>query len=69
MPHGWPYIASMANTKPKQFTSNFTMRVDDDFLRDVDDLRVAHTRPIVSRADYLRHLVAEAKRKLEGKRK
>ena len=37
------------------------------FLADLDDLRVAE-RPVLSRAEYLRKLVTEAKKR-EGKRK
>lgn len=50
----------MANSKPKMLGTNFTMRADEAFLADIDDLR-ASERPLLSRSDYLRKLVADAK--------
>lgn len=58
----------MANTSPLKYKSAFTMRVDEDFLLDLDNLRAAE-RPILSRADYLRKLVADAKKGRGGRRK
>jgi hypothetical protein len=44
------------------------MRVDEDFLSALDDLRAAE-RPLLARADYVRKLVADtlAARKKKGK--
>ena len=48
----------------------FHMRADEAFLKDLDDLR-AQERPLLSRADYVRKLVADAKMRglVKGKRK
>ena len=50
----------MANVKPLTHDKTFNMRVDDDFFADLDDLRAA-SRPLLSRSDYVRKLVADAK--------
>ena len=50
----------MPNVSPLKFVTTFNMRCDEQFLADLDDLR-AKDRPLLSRADYLRKLVAEAK--------
>jgi hypothetical protein len=50
----------MPNVSPLKFVTTFHMRCDQRFLDDLDDLR-ARSRPILSRADFLRTLVAEAK--------
>jgi hypothetical protein len=59
----------MPNTNPLQYTTGFHMRCDEAFLRDLDELR-ASERPLLSRADYVRKLVAEAlvARQKKGKR-
>ena len=57
----------MGNTKPLKHDAAFTMRTDKAFLADLDDLRVAE-RPVLSRAQYLRKLVTEAK-KAQARRK
>ena len=44
------------------------MRVNKEFLADLDNLRAAK-RPILSRADYLRLLVADAKKGKGGRHK
>ena len=49
----------MANVNPVKYNRPFMMRVDDDFLAKLDDLRVAE-RPVKSRSDYIRKLVEEA---------
>ena len=54
------YFPAMANTAPLKYKSAFTMRVDEAFLADLDNLRAAE-RPIMSRAEYLRKLVDQAK--------
>lgn len=50
----------MANMKPVKFSASFTMRADEEFFADLDDMRVQE-RPVLSRAEYLRKLVREAK--------
>jgi hypothetical protein len=56
---------AVGNTAPIKFSGHFHMRIDDEFLSDLDDLR-AQERPLLSRADYLRKLVADAKKSLPG---
>jgi hypothetical protein len=59
----------MANTKPKTQDRNFTMRVDDKFNEQLDDIR-AETRPLLSRTEIVRQLVADKWREIvKGKRK
>lgn len=48
----------MANTSPKVNDRSFTLRVDAQFMRDVDDLRAMLT-PIPSKADAIRYAVRE----------
>lgn len=67
MPYQQVLKACMVNTKPLKHDAAFTMRTDKQFLADLDDLRVAE-RPVLSRAEYLRKLVTEAK-KGSGRRK
>lgn len=50
----------MANVKPIKYDKPLNMRVDEDFLADLDDLRAA-SRPLLSRSDFIRKLVADAK--------
>lgn len=57
--HEARYVGSMANTNPKRLTTAFTMRVDQDFLDELEKAR-ALRRPIPTRADLIRELVKEA---------
>jgi len=50
----------MPNANSRQYTIGFHMRCDEAFLQDLDELR-AGERPLLSRADYVRKLVADAK--------
>lgn len=58
----------MPNTAPLKYGTGFHMRADEDFLKDLDDLR-ASERPLLSRADYVRKLVADAKKALAARNK
>lgn len=59
----------MANTKPKTQDKNFTMRVDEKFFEQLDDIR-AETRPVLSRTEILRQLVSDKWREItKGKRR
>lgn len=58
----------MTNVTPIKFTSNFNMRVDPDFLDDLDELRLSE-RPQLSRSDMLRKLVHDSKRKLAARQR
>jgi Arc/MetJ-type ribon-helix-helix transcriptional regulator len=49
----------MANTAPLKFDKPVTFRVDEDFLKALDDLRRAKT-PIPSRSEVVRELVMAA---------
>ena len=55
----------MSNIAVVRYDKNFMIRVDQKFLDDLDEMREQHVPPL-TRADYLRKLVIEAKRK--GKR-
>ena len=57
----------MGNTAPIKFSGHFHMRIDDEFLQDLDDLR-AQERPLLTRADFLRKMVADAKKELAKKK-
>jgi hypothetical protein len=62
-------MSGMANTKPKTHDKNFTMRVDEKFYEQLDDIR-ADSRPVLSRTETVRHLVADKWREItKGKRK
>jgi hypothetical protein len=50
----------MPNVAPIRFTDTFHMRCDEEFLADLDDLRVRE-RPVLSRGEMIRRLVKEAK--------
>lgn len=52
----------MSNTAIVKYDKNFLMRVDQEFLDVLDALRAQHTPPL-TRADYIRKLVLEAKRR------
>lgn len=52
----------MSNTAAVRYDKNFMIRVDQRFLDDLDELREQHVPPL-TRADYLRKLVIEAKRR------
>ena len=58
----------MPNSNPLKYTTGFHMRVDDTFLQDLDDLR-AQERPLLNRADFVRKLVADAKKNLPTAKK
>ena len=58
----------MANVSPKKFAKPFTMRADDQFFADLDDLRAAE-RPLLTRSDFIRKLVADAKQSKGSRRK
>ena len=58
----------MANVSPKKFVKPFTMRADDQFFADLDDLRAAE-RPLLTRSDFIRKLVADAKQSKGSRRK
>jgi len=59
----------MANVSPKKFVKPFTMRADDQFFADLDDLR-ADERPLLTRSDFIRKLVTDAKEaKAKGSRR
>jgi hypothetical protein len=60
--------ATMSNTNPLQYNTGFHMRCDEEFLQDLDELR-AQGRPLLSRADYVRKLVADAKTRAAKARK
>ncbi len=57
----------MPNTSPLKYKIGFHMRIDEEFLSDLDDLR-AQERPLLSRAEYVRKMVAEAKKELAKKK-
>jgi hypothetical protein len=57
----------MPNVAPIRFTDTFHMRCDEEFLADLDDLRVRE-RPVLSRGELIRRLVKEAKERA-GRRK
>lgn len=56
------YTYLMSNTAAVRYDKNFMIRVDQRFLDDLDELREQHVPPL-TRADYLRKLVIEAKRR------
>lgn len=58
----------MANVKPVKYDKPLNMRVDEEFLADLDDLRAA-SRPLLSRSDFIRKLVADAKKAKGSRRK
>lgn len=53
----------MANTAPKVYERSFTLRVDDQFMREIDELR-SMLDPIPSKADTLRYAVRETLRRV-----
>jgi metal-responsive CopG/Arc/MetJ family transcriptional regulator len=55
------YTYAMANKAPVRYTTGFTMRVDDDFLATVDELRRL-SDPIPTRSDAIRMAVIDALR-------
>jgi len=55
-------LKSMPNVKPIRFSETLHIRVDDDFLAMLDDLR-AEYRPLKTRAELIRHLVTTASEK------
>jgi hypothetical protein len=56
----------MPNVKPIRFSETLHIRVDDDFVAKLDDLR-AEYRPLKTRAELIRHLVTTAWEKAERK--
>jgi hypothetical protein len=59
----------MPNVQPVRYTTTLHMRCDEEWLARLDDLR-AQDRPVLTRAEMLRHLVDEAwKAKGKSKRK
>lgn len=56
-PAGRGYSAPMANTKPVEMDTPITIRVNKDFLDQVDELR-RRMAPIPSRSEVIRGLVA-----------
>jgi hypothetical protein len=56
----------MPNINPLKYKTGFHMRADKQFLLDLDELR-AGERPLLSRADYVRKLVADAKLRAAAK--
>lgn len=60
-------VTTMANTAPKVYERSFTMRVDDHFMRDIDELR-SMIDPIPSKSDTLRYAVREALRRADERR-
>lgn len=52
----------MANTSPKKHTAGFTLRVDPEFTRMIEDLQLYEAQHglIQSKSDIVRALVAEA---------
>jgi len=65
----------MANTNPKIQTSAFTMRVDPEFLRAVEELRrftvlsSSVDEPIPTKSDVIREAVMEALKRAKAKGK
>ncbi len=57
----------MSNTAPVRYSKPFMMRVDQAFIDDLDELRAVHSPPL-TRADYVRKLVIDAKRKARKER-
>jgi len=56
----------MPNVAPVRFTATLHMRCDDEFLADLDDLRVRE-RPVLTRAEMIRRLVKDAKDRVKRK--
>lgn len=52
----------MAKKPELQHDQNFHMRVDEEFLAALDDLRTSE-RPVPSRAEYVRRVITELHRK------
>jgi len=48
------------NTSPLKYPHNMMVRVDQEFLDKLDDLRTA-LRPVPTRSEYIRRMVLEAK--------
>ena len=57
----------MPNVTPLKYKTGFHMRADEEFLQDLDELR-AGERPLLSRADYVRKLVADALKRAKAKK-
>ena len=53
----------MANTSPKLQDRSFTLRVDEQFMREIDELR-SMLSPIPSKSDAVRFAVRQAVRQL-----
>lgn len=56
----------MANVSPKKFTTAFTMRVDDEFLRAVEVVRRSHD-PVPSKSDAIRVEMLAAAARIQRK--
>jgi len=57
----------MPNVSPTKYVSSFTMRVDEEFERALDALRLAE-KPPMSRSDYLRRLVFEEEKRAQRRK-
>jgi hypothetical protein len=58
----------MPNVNPVKYTTAFTMRVDQEFLDAVEELRGLQ-RPIPTKADAIREAVMEALKRAKAKRR
>jgi hypothetical protein len=58
----------MPNVNPVKYTTAFTMRVDQEFLDALEELRRLRT-PIPGKADVIRELVMEALKRAKAKKR